>query len=212
MVPGACPWGFTLRAIGPISTLAVFLIGLAACTHDIPRLGLGGQYEEGKEQFLRGLGGDMDKAVVALERVARENPTYKDTLTLLGRAYYRKARFEDAHAVLQRALAVNKNDEIAWLVLGAAQLRLNQNDKGLEALRGGITLLSKASKNGYRDYPIWDSRGAVRGAIQRTALLMAKGLEAKEEMLSSLNTLLSRVDDEDNYQRAETPRRQKRDN
>ena len=154
----------------------------------------------------------MDKAVVALERVARENPTYKDALTLLGRAYYRKARFEDAYAVLQRALAVNKNDEIAWLVLGAAQLRLNQNDKGLEALRGGITLLSKASKNGYRDYPIWDSRGAVRGAIQRTALLIAKGLEAKEEMLSSLNTLLSRVDDEDNYQRHETYRRQKRDN
>ena len=154
----------------------------------------------------------MDKAVVALERVARENPTYKDTLTLLGRAYYRKARFEDSYAVLQRALAVNKNDEIAWLVLGAAQLRLNQNDKGMDAMRGGITLLSKVSTNGYRDYPIWDSRGAVRGAIQRTALLLAKGLESKEEILSSLNMLLSRVDDEDNYQRRETPRRQKRDN
>ncbi len=200
------------RARGLVSTLAVFLIGFAACTHDIPRIGLGGQYEEGKEQFLRGVGGDMDKAVVALERVARETPTYKDTLTLLGRAYYRKARFEDAFAVLQRALAVKKDDEIAWLVLGAAQLRLNQNDKGLEAMRGGITLLSKASTDGYRDYPIWDSRGVVRGAIQRTALFLAKGLESKEEILSSLNTLLSRVDDEDNYQRRETPRRQKRDN
>jgi tetratricopeptide (TPR) repeat protein len=154
----------------------------------------------------------MDKAVVALEKVARENPTYKDTLTLLGRSYYRKARFEDAYAVLQRALAVKKDDEIAWLVLGAAQLRLNQNDKGLEAMRGGITLLSKASTNGYRDYPIWDSRGVVRGAIQRTAFLLARGPEAKEEMLSSLNSLLSRIDDEDNYQRRETYRREKRDN
>ena len=202
----------TLRARGWISTLAVFLIGLSACAHDLPRLGLGGQYEEGKEQFLRGSGGDMDKAIVALERVARENPTYYDTLTLLGRAYYRKARFEDSFAVLQRALAVKKNDEIAWLVLGAAQVRLNQNDKGLEAMRGGITLLSRVSMNGYRDYPIWDNRGVVRAAIQRAAFILAKGIEAKEEILSSLNTLLSRIDDEDNYQRRETYRRQKRDN
>jgi hypothetical protein len=52
----------------------------------------------------------------------------------------------------------------------------------------------------------------VRGAIQRTAFLLARGPEAKEEMLSSLNSLLSRIDDEDNYQRRETYRREKRDN
>ena len=190
----------------------MFLINLGACTHDIPRLGLGGQYEGGKEEFMRGSAGDMDKGIVHLETVARDNPTYKDTLTLLGRAYYRKARFEEAFAILQRALAVKKDDEIAWLVLGAAQLRLNQNEKGLEAMRGGITLLGKASVHGYRSYPVWDSRGTIRASIQRTAFFLAKGLESKEEIFSSLNTLLSRIDDEENYQRRETYRRQKRDN
>lgn len=161
---------------------------------------------------MLGRAGDMDKAVVALERVARETPTYKDTLTLLGRAYYRKARFEDAYAVLQRALAVKKDDEIAWLVIGAAQLRLNQNEKGLEAMRGGITLLSRVSVHGYRDYSVWDSRGSVRAAIQRTAFLLVKGVESKEEILNSLNLLLSRIDEEDNFQRFQTYRREKRDN
>lgn len=175
-------------------------------------MGLGGQYEEGKEQFMLGNTGDMDKAIVALVTVARETPTYRDTLTYLGRAYYRKAQFEDAYAILQRALAVKKDDELAWLVLGAAQLRLNENEKGLEAMRGGITLLSKVSKHGYREYPIWDSSGNIRSSIQRTAFLLAKGVEAKDQIFSSLNTLLSRIDDEENYQRRETYRRQKRDN
>jgi tetratricopeptide (TPR) repeat protein len=192
--------------------LFVYLVSLSACIHSLPRFGLGGQYEEAKEQFMLGNTGDMDKAVVALESVVRESPTYKDSLTLLGRAYYRKARFEDAHAILQRALAVKKDDEIAWLVLGAAQLRLNQDDKGLEAMKGGITLLSRVAVNGYRDYPIWDTRGTVRTSIQRTAFFLAKGMEAKEEILGSLNTLLFRIDDEENYQRRQTYRREKRDN
>ena len=202
----------TIRAWALTSISAALLTGFLACTHDIPRLGLGGQYEEGKEQFMRGNAGDMDKAIVALERVARDDPTYKDSLTYLGRAYYRKTRFEDSYAVLQRALAVKKDDEIAWLVLGASQLRLNQMEKGLEAMKGGLTLLAKKSTHGYRDYPVWDTQGGIRSAIQRAAFVLAKGVGSKDEILSSLNTLLARIDDEENYQRRETYRRQKRDN
>ena len=54
-----------------------------ACNHAIPRLGVGGRYEEGKEQFLRGRGGDMEVAITALESVVSQDPTYKDSLTYL---------------------------------------------------------------------------------------------------------------------------------
>ena len=60
----------------------------------------------------------MDKAVVSLEYVVSQDPTYKNSLTYLGRAYYRKERYKDAYVILQRAVAVNKDDEIAWLALG----------------------------------------------------------------------------------------------
>ncbi|HME61909.1 MAG TPA: tetratricopeptide repeat protein, partial [Candidatus Binatia bacterium] len=69
----------------------------------------------------------MDKAIVALESVVGQDPTYKSSLTYLGRAYYRKGRYRDAFAILQRAVAVNKEDEQAWLVLGVTELRLGQN-------------------------------------------------------------------------------------
>jgi tetratricopeptide (TPR) repeat protein len=172
-----------------------------ACMHNIPRFGLGGEYEEGNDQFLRGRGGDMDKAVVALESVVTQNPTYKDSLTLLGRAYYRKARYRDAFAVLQRALAVRGDDEIAWLALGITELRLGQDEKGIETLKGAITLASKVLVYGYRDYPQWDSKGTVRSSVRRTAFYLVKGIDDKQNIIKSTETLLSQIDDENNYQR-----------
>ena len=70
---------------------------------------MGGRYEEGRDQFLRGRAGDMDTAITALESVVSQDPTYKLSLMYFGRAYYRKGRYQDAFAVLQRALAVNPN-------------------------------------------------------------------------------------------------------
>jgi tetratricopeptide (TPR) repeat protein len=181
--------------IGVLSVLA------AGCTANLPRFGTGGRYEEGRDQFLRGRGGDMDKAVVALEYVVSRDPTYKDSLTLLGRAYYRKGRYQDAHAILQRALAVNKEDEIAWITLGVTQLRLSQNEKAIETLKGGLTLASKVMVENYHNYPYWDIRGTVRGAIRRAAFMVMKGPEEKENIIQSTDRLLSLIDDEENFQK-----------
>jgi tetratricopeptide (TPR) repeat protein len=175
---------------------------LAACTpQQIPRFGVGGRYEEGREQFLRGRGGDMDTAVASLEYVVSQDPMYKDSLTYLGRAYYAKGRFPEAFAILQRAVAVNKDDEIAWIALGNTQLRLNQNDKGIESLKGGLTLASKVMVDGYRNYIYWDTRGLIRASIRRSAFLVTKGVEEKNEIIQSTDRLLTLVDDEDNFQR-----------
>jgi len=186
-------------------------MALSACASSLPRWGVGGHYEAGKEEFMRGKAGNMDKAITELEMVVRENPTYRDSLTLLGRAYYNKTRYKDAAAILQRAVVVKKDDEIAWIVLGAARLHLNQDEEGLEELKGGITLLSKVSVDGYRDYPLWDTRGLIRASIRRTAFILTKEGNNKEELLREVNALLTRIDDEDNFQRTDTPRRERRE-
>jgi len=170
------------------------------CSHAIPRFGIGGRYEEGRAQFYRGRAGDMDVAVVALETVVSQDPTYRDSLTYLGRAYYRKARYQDAHAILQRALVVNKEDEIAWIAFGLTQLRLGQNDKGVETLKGGITLANKVMVDGYRNHLYWDTRGLIRASLRRSAFLLAKGVEEKNGILEATDRLLVQVDEEDNFQ------------
>jgi tetratricopeptide (TPR) repeat protein len=181
--------------------VAFACLALSSCSNTLPRFGLGGRYEEGRDQFFRGRGGDMDKAVVALEYVVSQDPTYKESLTYLGRAYYRKERYQDAYAILQRAVAINKDDEIAWLALGATQLRLGQNDKGIETLKGGITLASKVLGEGYRNYDRWDIRGVIKTYIRRCAFYIAKGPEEKENILQSTDRLLALIDDEENFQR-----------
>lgn len=182
--------------------LVVLTVALGiGCSHSVPRFGIGGRYEEGREQFLRGRGGDMDVAVSALETVVSQDPTYKDSLTYLGRAYYRKGRFQDAQAILQRALIINKDDEIAWITLGLTQLRLGQNESGIESLKGGITLASKIMTDGYNNHMYWDTRGVVKASLRQCAFLLLKGVEEKQNILQSTDRLLALVDDENNFQK-----------
>ena len=178
--------------------VAVLIYG---CSNSLPRFGTGGRYEEGRDQFLRGRGGDMDRAVVALEAVVMADPTYKDSLTYLGRAYYRKGRYQDAFAILQRALAVNPDNEIAWISLGVTQLQLGESEKGIETLKSGITLASKVMVEGYHNYEKWDIRRTIQASIRRSAFLIISESQAKEKIIQSVNQLLAQVDDEENFQK-----------
>jgi tetratricopeptide (TPR) repeat protein len=180
---------------------AIVFLGAVSCSNTLPKFGVGGRYEEGKDQFFRGRGGDMDKAVVSLEYVVSQDPTYKNSLTYLGRAYYRKERYKDAYVILQRAVAVNKDDEIAWLALGVTELRLGQNEQGIETLKGGITLASKVLVEGYHNYDRWDLRGSVRTSVRRCAFYLTKGVEEKENIIQSTERLLALIDDEENAQK-----------
>jgi tetratricopeptide (TPR) repeat protein len=185
------------RINGTAICCAVLIIGyLTFGCHSIPRFGIGGRYLEGKQEVTKGRRGDVDKAILALEDVVRQDPTYQDSLTLLGRAYYAKGRYRDAFEILQRASAVNPEDEIAWIALGLTQLRLGDDQRGLETLKGGVTLLNKVSVDGYKGIGFWDKNGSVRIAIRRSVFLLLKEAEAKEEIIRSGEVLLARIDDE----------------
>jgi len=179
--------------------LAFNLVLASACSRPafLVGIGTGGKYLEAKEEITRKRGGDIEKAIRSLEAVVREDPTYKDSLTLLGRAYYVKGRYGDAKLILQRALVVNKEDEIAWLMLGMTQLRLGENDNGLETLRGGLTLFSKNSVEGYRGFTYWDRAGKVKIALRRAIFVARKGLEEKENLIRSMENFLAVVDEEE---------------
>ena len=185
-----------------ISGVAIYCVALTigyltfGCSHSIPRFGIGGRCLEGKQEVTKCRFGDVDKAIVALEEVVRQDPTYQDSLTLLGRAYYKKGRYRDALEILRRASAVNPEDEIAWIALGLTQLRLGDDQRGLETLKGGVTLLNKVSIDGYKGISFWDKNGSVRTAIRQSVFLLLKEYDAKEKIISSGEILLARIDDE----------------
>jgi tetratricopeptide (TPR) repeat protein len=173
-------------------------LSVSGCS--IPRFGVGGRYLEAKDEITRPRGGDINKAIANLEGIVRENPTYQESLTLLGRAYYKKGQYKDASLILQRALAVNKDDEIAWLVFGITQLRLGEDQKGLETLKGALTLAGKEMKEYYRGFQYWDRQGKVRIAIRRAVASAIKGLEEKENLIRNVEGVLASIDEEEYQQ------------
>jgi tetratricopeptide (TPR) repeat protein len=178
--------------------LTMALGAVSACYRPQWYFGSGGKYNQAMTELGRGRGhGNIDLAITNLEEIARQDPTYRDTLTQLGRAYYRKVRYQDAYAILQRALAINKEDEIAWLVLGITELQLGLDERGVQSLKGGLTLLYKVNGDGYRGWDNWDTGGRVKDGIRRAVFEARKGTEAKENLIRSVERLLAQIDTED---------------
>ena len=159
-------------------------------------IGIGGRYLEAKLEVWRPRG-DVNKAISKLEYIVKRDPLYKDSLTLLGRAYYKRRRYRDAFQILKRAVAVNREDEIAWIALGMTQLRLGDNERGLESYKGGLTLLAKVSQDGYRGVEDWDINGLVRRTLRKAIFYAAKGLEEKKRIIRGGEILLDRIDEEE---------------
>jgi tetratricopeptide (TPR) repeat protein len=166
-------------------------------------LGISGGYLEAKREVTRGRGADIDLAIVRLENVVKQDPLYRDSLTLLGRAYYQRGRHMDAAQILQRAVLANPEDEIAWTVLGLTQMRLGNERTGLETLKGGLTLLARASKSGYKGIEFWDRKGTVAISLRRTVFLASKDLKEKDNLVKQTEDLLQRIDDEERRGRSE---------
>lgn len=158
-------------------------------------IGLGGRYLDGRAEVTF-RGGNTKLAISKLEEVVQKDPFYRDSLTLLGRAYYKDGRYQDALQILKRALAVKEEDEIAWIALGLTQLRLGDDENGLKSLKGGLTLLGRVAKEGYRGFAFWDKNGLVRTSLRRAVLEATKGLEEKQRIIRSAELLLAQIDQE----------------
>jgi tetratricopeptide (TPR) repeat protein len=189
--------------LAPVGCSLLALVSfISACSAPNWYFGLGGKYNQANMELMRGRGADLEKAIGNLESIVKDDPSYRDSLTLLGKAYYRKGRYYDAFAILQRALAVNKDDEIAWLFYGLTQIKVGDNEKGLETIRGGLTLLGKAMRdNHYRDYPSWDPKGTIKNSLNRAVFQALKGLQERENLIQATEVLLARVDEEEWFQR-----------
>lgn len=182
-------------------TALVAALSIAGCYRPAWFVGVGGKYNEAIVEITRPQKGDLNKAITNLEEVVRTDPTYRDSLTMLGRAYYKAGRYQDAYKMVQRAVVVDKNDEVAWLMVGLVQLRLGQDQAGYQTLKGGLTLFTKAngSEDGYKGYEFWDKAGRVKIATRRAVLAVLKGEGGEEEknaVIRSVENILSAMDHE----------------
>ena len=188
--------GTMSRLAVKLVVLAMLTAGLAGCWRPTG-IGVGGKYNDAILELGKNRkGGNVRKAITDLQYVVRRDPRYRDSLTQLGRAYYYAGRYVAAMEVLKRALAVNEKDEIAWLVVGLTQFRQGEDTKGFASYKGGLTLLAKATHDGYRDFTpeFWDSNRTVRRALRRNISLARKGASQKSRIIVAGEDLLHRID------------------
>ncbi len=180
--------------------IGAFFFVTSACSPLTPgtsgNLPVNDKYEHAKSLLRRSE--RTNEATAYLESVVRKNPHYLDAQTLLGRGYYRQGRYQAALQSLHSAILVNKEDEIAWLLYGLTQLRLGDDQKGLESMKGGLVgLYKKATKNDYRGYESWDKNKLVQSSIRRLIYQIQKGgLDNKQRLIRSGELILIRIDDE----------------
>jgi len=186
------------------SGLALWLIvlllasGCSVLDFRLPAIGKAGKIRTAKRELAKPGAAGANTAVRLLEAVVKEDPFYRDTLTLLGRAYYQQRRYPAALQILQRAVLVNNEDEIAWLTLALTQLRMGDDQRGLESLKGGLSLLyQKATKYDYLGYESWDVNKLVQSSIRRAIFQVQKGgLDNKQRLIRYGELILIRIDNE----------------
>jgi len=169
------------------SPLALFslLVFLAGCTS----LQTGGEIQYGRQALLKG---NNEAALGYFYSAAQEDPNYvyatgsspkQSVWSYVGRSEYLTGRFPQARQDLERALAGNREEDIARLYLGLTLAREGDRPRGLKEIESGMRGI-----NNFLDYinqaqrfsigQFWDPGGDIRSAIQSDlAMISGKDLD-----------------------------------
>jgi tetratricopeptide (TPR) repeat protein len=148
--------------------LLIFLSGCAA-------LQVGQDVQLGRSALQTGR---PEVALGYLRRAAELDPNYtlpytprESVLTYLGRAYYETGNFAEARRTLEKALARDKDDDLARLYLGLSLMRDGDPDRGrreaeagLKGIYNWLENISNPSTSGI----FWDPGRQIRADIEKT--------------------------------------------
>ena len=164
-------------------SLALFslLVFLAGCTS----LQVGGEVQYGRQALLKG---SNETALGYFYSAAQTDPNYvyatgsspkQSVWSYVGRSEYLTGRLPQARQTLERALAGNREEDIARLYLGLTLAREGDRQRGLEEIESGmrgidgfLNYINQSQRFSIGQY--WDPGRAIRSAIQ-TDLAMISG-------------------------------------
>ncbi len=133
-----------------------------------------GDFQSGRQALLTNR---EEQALGYFQRAAESDPDYVFTYdlfregiwTYLGRVQYRVGRHEEARQSLERALSVDRNDNLARLYLGLTLARRSSYAQGLKDIQSGLQglydwLEYMQSSRPYTDF--WDPLRQIRSEIK----------------------------------------------
>jgi tetratricopeptide (TPR) repeat protein len=201
-------------------SLALFplLIFLAGCTS----LQIGGEVQAGRQALLKG---SNETALGYFYSAAQRDPDYVYTTgssprqgiwSYVGRTEYLTGRFPQARQTLERALAVNRPEDIARLYLGLTLAREGDRQRGLKEIESGmqginnfLDYINQAQRYSIGQY--WDPGRDIRSAIQSDlAMISGKDLDW-QRLIADTEWLGIRMEQESDLARRQEAQARSRD-
>jgi tetratricopeptide (TPR) repeat protein len=196
-----------------LSTLLV----LAGCAS----LQIGTEFQSGRQALLRG---NDETALAYFQSVAQKDPSYaygtayrQGILSYLGRTEYSTGKLPQARQTLERALAANREEDLARLYLGLTLMRAGDRDRGVKEVEGAmrgiqnwLDYFTEAHRFSYGQF--WDPGREIRSAIQ-SQLAMVSGREADtSKLITEAEWLGKRMEEEVDRARDHETRQRSREN
>jgi tetratricopeptide (TPR) repeat protein len=158
-------------------SLFVFLVG---CTS----VNVGGEVQSGRQALLES---KNETALGYFYGAAQRDPNYvyatgsspkQGVWSYVGRSEYLTGRFPQARQTLERALAANREEDIARLYLGLTLAREGDRQRGLKEIESGmrginnfLDYINQAQRYSIGQY--WDSGRDIRSAIQSNLAMIS---------------------------------------
>lgn len=182
-------------------------------------LQVGGDFQSGRQALLRN---QSEQALPYFLEAAKNNPDYvyrsmhfsEGIWTYVGRTEYALGKFKEARESLERALAKDKDDNMARLYLGLTLMRSGDNENGKRELQAGMAGLHDwleyiETARPFEAY--WDPTREIRGAIETDLdKIKAKDI-AQTELIADGGWLGKRMEEEIDRARRDERRRYEQD-
>jgi tetratricopeptide (TPR) repeat protein len=197
-------------------TLLSMMVLLSACTS----LQVGSEFSSGRQALLRG---NNEAALAYFHSAAQKDPNYvygtalqQGIWSYVGRSEYAIGRFPQARQNLERALAANKDEDVARLYLGLSLARSGDQQRGLREIEGGmkgiydfLEYVTQAHRFSFGQF--WDPNLEMRKAIQ-TDLAMISGKDLDwQKLLANSEWLGKQIEEEGDRARRDEARERSRD-
>lgn len=173
---------------------------LGGCT----AFAVSGSFQSGRQALLRN---DPETALAYFTKVADQNPNYifhsmgfrENIWTYIGRAQYESKRYPQARQSLERALSMDRDDNLARLYLGLTLARTGDRSRGLKEIEAGL--------KGIRDYldymnqsrPLeayWDPLGQIRNQIDKDLATISGRDNNSEDLIANAEWVGKQMEEE----------------
>jgi tetratricopeptide (TPR) repeat protein len=192
------------------------LVFLSACAN----YQVGSDVSAGRRAFLTG---NNEAAVGYFHNAAEKDPNYvygsalrQGIWSYVGRAEYATGRFPQARQSLERAIAANKDEDVARLYLGLTLLRSGDQQSGLREIEGGmkginnfIEWVTETHRFSFGQW--WDPNLELRKAIKTNlAMISGKDLDM-QKLIADGEWLGQQFEEESDRARRDESRDRERD-